>query len=190
MAYFELTVTNVLAVLVLLGVVVYKWIQNRKLNYPPGPIGLPFVGYLPFLMKEGYKKVWNLSKKYGDLFCFYFGPQLVISVNEYETAKEILSHPMTLARPPNSFDFLVGKGDLDMTSDNNNFVSFYIWKTEQNDTTEKDFELSMLAADGSPLIARKETKCLFTNKKQGFSNFEAEMRFLNTEKRSFCEMIL
>ncbi|GIY17056.1 cytochrome P450 2J6 [Caerostris extrusa] len=110
MAYFELTVTTVLAVLVLLVVVVYKWIQNRKLNYPPGPIGLPFVGYLPFLIKEGYIKVRNLSKKYGDLFCFYFGPQLVISVNEYETAKEILSHPMTLARPPNCFDFLVGNG--------------------------------------------------------------------------------
>ncbi|GIX93912.1 hypothetical protein CEXT_290701 [Caerostris extrusa] len=42
---------------------------ESKPELPAGPIGLPFVGYLPFLMKEGYKKVWNLSKKYGDLFC-------------------------------------------------------------------------------------------------------------------------
>ncbi|GIY79341.1 cytochrome P450 2J6 [Caerostris darwini] len=186
MAYFELTVTNFLAVLVLLVIVVYKWIQNRKLNYPPGPISLPFVGYLPFLMKEGYKKVWNLSKKYGDLFCFYFGPQLVISVNEYEMAKEILSHPMTLARPRILSIFWSEKEvDLDMTRDNNNFVSFYIWKNEQNDTTEKDFELSMLAADGSPLIARKKTKCLFTNQQQGFSKFGRRNEIFEHRKEEF-----
>ncbi|GFW31979.1 transposable element Tcb2 transposase [Trichonephila clavipes] len=41
---------------------------------------------------------------------FYIGPQLVICVSDYELIKEILNHPLTLARPPQAFDFLVGKG--------------------------------------------------------------------------------
>ncbi|GIX93914.1 hypothetical protein CEXT_290711 [Caerostris extrusa] len=61
---------------------------------------------------------------------------------------------------PNTKDDTSFYLDLDMKGDNNNFVSFYIWKTELNDTTEKDFELSMLAADGSPLIARKKDEML------------------------------
>ncbi|GIY17058.1 BTB and MATH domain-containing protein 43 [Caerostris extrusa] len=86
---------------------------------------------------------------------------------------------------PNTKDDTSFYLDLDMRGDNNNFISFYIWKTEENDTTEKDFELSMLAADGSPLIARKETKCLFTNQKQGFSNFGSRNEIFEHRKEEF-----
>ncbi|GFY59221.1 cytochrome P450 2J6, partial [Trichonephila inaurata madagascariensis] len=36
----------------------------------------------------------------------------MIIISDYELAKEILNHPMAMARPPHSFDFLVGKGGI------------------------------------------------------------------------------
>ncbi|GIY76742.1 cytochrome P450 18a1 [Caerostris extrusa] len=46
--------------------IVYWYKVGRKL--PPGPIGLPIVGYLPFLGKEPHKKFWNMKAKFGDIF--------------------------------------------------------------------------------------------------------------------------
>ena len=40
--------------------------QRRRL--PPGPTGLPLVGYLPFLSKEPHKDIAKLSDKYGNVF--------------------------------------------------------------------------------------------------------------------------
>ncbi|GFQ67995.1 cytochrome P450 2J6 [Trichonephila clavata] len=36
----------------------------------------------------------------------------MIIISDYELAKEVLNHPMAMARPPHSFDFLVGKGGI------------------------------------------------------------------------------
>ncbi|KAG8182768.1 hypothetical protein JTE90_023404 [Oedothorax gibbosus] len=83
------------------------WIQSR--NYPPGPFGLPLLGYWPFLGKYPNKTLCELSKKYGDIFSFYIGTQHMICVNDFRMSKEILNHPLTLARPPHSFDFITSK---------------------------------------------------------------------------------
>lgn len=37
-------------------------------NYPPGPIGLPVVGYLPFLTDKPHEKLEKLRKKYGNIY--------------------------------------------------------------------------------------------------------------------------
>ncbi|GIX93917.1 hypothetical protein CEXT_290731 [Caerostris extrusa] len=100
---------------------------------------------------------------------FYFKHTTLYTVNFYPNSKHNISWYL----------------ELDLTGNNNNFVSFYIWTTEENDTTEKDFELSMIAADGSPLIAHKETKCLFTNKKRGFSNFGSRNEIFEHRKEEF-----
>ncbi|GFS45857.1 cytochrome P450 18a1 [Nephila pilipes] len=110
MMYTDWIVTNFLVALALVLVCsyVYNWIRSR--NYPPGPHGLPVVGYIPFLGKKPNLTLENLSKKYGDIFSFYIGPQLMICVSDYVLIKEILNHPLTLARPPQAFAFLVGNG--------------------------------------------------------------------------------
>ncbi|KAG8182764.1 hypothetical protein JTE90_023400 [Oedothorax gibbosus] len=106
----DLNVTQVLGICafsLFLCYVIYKWIQSK--NYPPGPIGLPFLGYWPFLGNFPPHTLLKLSKKYGDIFSFYIGSKRMICVTDYRMAKEILSHQLTLARPPKSFDFLTGK---------------------------------------------------------------------------------
>ncbi|CAG7732268.1 unnamed protein product, partial [Allacma fusca] len=51
-----------------------KGSKIRKL--PPGPIGLPLVGYLPFMGKIPSLTITNLAKKYGNIFSVYLGKYL------------------------------------------------------------------------------------------------------------------
>ena len=46
---------------------IYHEYDARK-KLPPGPKGLPFLGYLPFLGREPSKTLIKLSKKYGNVF--------------------------------------------------------------------------------------------------------------------------
>ncbi|GBL95321.1 Cytochrome P450 18a1 [Araneus ventricosus] len=84
---------------------VLQWYKSRQ-RRPPGPIGLPFVGYLPFLGKEPHKTFWNMRKKYGDIISVYLGSKYTVVLNEYKVAKEVLGHPGSLDRPRDLFKHL------------------------------------------------------------------------------------
>ncbi|KAF8788825.1 Cytochrome P450 2F3 like protein [Argiope bruennichi] len=70
--------------------IVQLWNKNRKL--PPGPWGLPFFGYYPFISpNEPYKDLTKLSKKYGSIYSFRtFGGRLVIVLNGTKTVKDVI----------------------------------------------------------------------------------------------------
>lgn len=57
------------AFLALSGVVFYvvSIIFDRR-NIPPGPYGLPLVGYIPFLSDNAHRELYDLSEKYGKVF--------------------------------------------------------------------------------------------------------------------------
>ncbi|CAL1272968.1 unnamed protein product [Larinioides sclopetarius] len=84
---------------------ILRWFKSQQ-KRPPGPVGLPFLGYLPFLGKEPHKTFWNMKEKYGDIISVYLGPKYTIVLNEYKVAKEILSHPGSLDRAPDLFKHL------------------------------------------------------------------------------------
>ena len=42
------------------------YLQKKRL--PPGPTGLPFVGYTPFLGKAPHRSITKLGEKYGNIF--------------------------------------------------------------------------------------------------------------------------
>ncbi|XP_035221804.1 cytochrome P450 18a1-like, partial [Stegodyphus dumicola] len=76
------------AVLILTGLLFYIWNKNRRL--PPGPWGLPFIGYYPYISNQPYKVLYKLSKKYGNVISFRtLGGNLVIVLNDTKTIKEI-----------------------------------------------------------------------------------------------------
>ncbi|GFY33371.1 hypothetical protein TNCV_1898231 [Trichonephila clavipes] len=55
---------------IFIGLVVFliiNWLRRAK-NLPPGPCGLPVLGYLPFLGSEAYRTLHNLTNKYGPIF--------------------------------------------------------------------------------------------------------------------------
>ncbi|XP_015906533.3 cytochrome P450 2J4 [Parasteatoda tepidariorum] len=82
-----------------------KWIKRRKL-LPPGPIGLPWVGYLPFLGMEPHKTLWKMKEKYGDIIGVNLGSKYTVILNEYPVAKEVITHPGALDRAPDLFNHI------------------------------------------------------------------------------------
>nr|XP_015925057.2 uncharacterized protein LOC107452943 [Parasteatoda tepidariorum] len=85
-----------------------KYVEQRYVKLPPGPVGLPLVGYLPFLGDLPFKAFKELSLKYGNIFGLYMGRSYVVVLNNYESVKDAFSNPVILDRPPKFFDFHPG----------------------------------------------------------------------------------
>lgn len=62
----EITTALVLGAFVVL--VIYWLESNRKRKTPPGPIGLPILGYIPFLSRKPYIELNKLAKTYGPVY--------------------------------------------------------------------------------------------------------------------------
>ncbi|KAK6947347.1 Cytochrome P450 [Dillenia turbinata] len=82
----------------LLALISFVWffILNPRLNrsgtkkFPPGPTGLPVVGYLLQLGPKPHIKLAELSKRYGPLMSLKFGSVNTIVASSPEFAKQIL----------------------------------------------------------------------------------------------------
>ena len=73
-----------------LSVVLYliNWYRRPK-HLPPGPRGLPVVGYLPFLGKRPEKTAYNLSEKYGKIMTIRMGTEDAVFLNDYESIHKV-----------------------------------------------------------------------------------------------------
>ncbi|KAG8197777.1 hypothetical protein JTE90_006478 [Oedothorax gibbosus] len=93
---FESEILIALVVLVVSYFLLNAWREWRYL--PPGPYGLPIVGYLPFLSDP----LWDfhkLGEKYGDVFSVKLGSATVVCVHGVEAIKEALARSEFLGRP-------------------------------------------------------------------------------------------
>ncbi|XP_055940911.1 cytochrome P450 2J5-like [Argiope bruennichi] len=88
---------------------ILQWYDFSR-KRPPGPTGLPFVGYLPFLSNEPHKKFWKMRGKYGDVIGVNVGHKFLVVLNEYKVMKEVLCHPAALNRAPDLFRHLGHSG--------------------------------------------------------------------------------
>nr|ALG05122.1 cytochrome P450 [Sinopodophyllum hexandrum] len=61
-------------------------------NAPPGPLGWPILGYLPYLTDRLHEDLFHLAKVHGPLFSLRMGQKPAIVVSSPEIAKEILKH--------------------------------------------------------------------------------------------------
>ncbi|ESO90623.1 hypothetical protein LOTGIDRAFT_178826 [Lottia gigantea] len=62
----------------------------QKDNAPPGPQGLPLLGYLPFFGEFPYKTFKKLRRQYGDIFSVQMGSFPAVVLNGRELIKEAL----------------------------------------------------------------------------------------------------
>jgi cytochrome P450 family 2 subfamily K len=81
----------------------HKSKQFRKM--PPGPVGVPLLGYLPFLdvnhLGKSFKKI---GEKFGDVFSLKVGTELAVVLNSYEAIKKAFAMDELTSRP-NTFMF-------------------------------------------------------------------------------------
>lgn len=74
-------------VLVAVFIISLYWLSFPR-GLPPGPVGVPLIGYIPFLTKEPYIQYAKLSKQYGPVMCVWYGSVPAIILNGYDAVKE------------------------------------------------------------------------------------------------------
>ncbi|KAI7746539.1 hypothetical protein M8C21_004681 [Ambrosia artemisiifolia] len=114
-----------ISVMILL-LVCYQWKQSYSRNcttpLPPGPYGLPVVGYLPFIGSNLHERFTKLAKTYGPIFSLRLGSKLHVVVNSMDLVK-VVAHDMdqTFAnRSPPLTALIMSYGGLDIVFSNNN----------------------------------------------------------------------
>ena len=63
------------------------WYQ-RPSKFPPGPRGIPVLGYLP-AYKSLEPTVYKLSKKFGRIMSVRIGADDIVFLNDYETINKV-----------------------------------------------------------------------------------------------------
>ena len=74
-----------------------NWYRRPK-NMPPGPRGLPIVGYLPFMGKRMEQTVYQLSKKLGKILTIRMGSDDVVFLNDYESVYKVSAKELSCPR--------------------------------------------------------------------------------------------
>ncbi|MFS7927517.1 putative cytochrome P450 [Helianthus anomalus] len=104
----------------------YKWTRsftNRgRKQVPPGPYGLPVVGYLPFLSHNLHERFTEMAHRYGPIFSLRLGSKFHVVVNSMDLAKVVARElDQTFAnRNPPITALTITYGALDVVWSNNN----------------------------------------------------------------------
>jgi len=77
-----------------------KWFLNQNQRLPPGPVGIPILGYLPFLNVFNLGQSFSdIADKFGDIFSIRVGTELAIVLNSYDSIKKAFSKSEMIDRP-------------------------------------------------------------------------------------------
>ncbi|XP_023756031.1 cytochrome P450 71AU50 [Lactuca sativa] len=101
----------------------YKWkVSYSRKRIPPGPFGLPVVGYLPFLGSNLHERFTEMAHRYGPIFSLRLGRKLHVVVNSIDFVK-VVGHDLdqTFAnRSPPLTALTITYGGNDIVWSNNN----------------------------------------------------------------------
>ncbi|XP_012856962.1 PREDICTED: cytochrome P450 71D7-like [Erythranthe guttata] len=64
--------------------------RRKNPPLPPGPLGLPIFGYLPFLGNNLFEKFIELGHKYGPIISISLGNKLCVVINSPSLVKEVV----------------------------------------------------------------------------------------------------
>ncbi|KAK9068008.1 hypothetical protein SSX86_012119 [Deinandra increscens subsp. villosa] len=98
-----------------------KWTFSTP-NLPPGPYGLPVVGYLPFLGYNLHERFTEMAQRYGPIFSMRLGSKLHVVVNSMDLVKVVARDldQIFANRCPTLTALAITYGGLDIAFSNNN----------------------------------------------------------------------
>ncbi|XP_055909303.1 cytochrome P450 18a1 [Eupeodes corollae] len=118
---------------------IIQWLMNlyKELkSLPPGPWGLPVIGYLAFMGNEKHTRFMELAKRYGTLFSTRLGSQLTVVMSDYKLIRECFRREEFTGRPDTPFmQTLNGFGIVNSTGK--------LWKDQRRFLHEKLRHLGM-----------------------------------------------
>lgn len=83
----------------ILAIVSYRFFFGRRL--PPGPWGLPILGYLPFLNPTTpHESFTELAKKYGKIYGLYLGNVYTVVLSDAAMISSAFSKEQVTGRAP------------------------------------------------------------------------------------------
>lgn len=83
----------------LILILTYYWQRNRKL--PPGPLGIPLLGYLPWIdPRAPYETFTALSKKYGPVYGVSLGSLYTVVLSDPKDIRSVLAKDAATGRAP------------------------------------------------------------------------------------------
>jgi len=71
------------------GWVIYRWASRKWLNLPPGPIGFPIFGSIPYLDKHAERTLTSWIKTYGPVISVDLATTRFVFLNTYEAIEEV-----------------------------------------------------------------------------------------------------
>ncbi|KFM59349.1 Cytochrome P450 2A12, partial [Stegodyphus mimosarum] len=98
-------------------IIIYWILQGRGGRNPPGPIGLPIIGYYPFMSSKPYLFLDKLAQTYGPVYSLKLGSQYVVVLNDFQFTKDALFLDAFMGRPP-EFSFHLNKETRDTNAFN------------------------------------------------------------------------
>ncbi|XP_071050541.1 cytochrome P450 306a1 isoform X1 [Onthophagus taurus] len=111
-------------IVILLG---FYW--KKPKNTPPGPFGLPIVGYLPWLDPVNpHLTLTQLSKKFGSVYGLFLGSVYTVVVSDHKIIRKLFAKEATIGRAPLYLTHGIMKGygiicsEKDLWKDQRKFV--------------------------------------------------------------------
>nr|ASX93981.1 cytochrome P450 CYP18A1 [Zygaena filipendulae] len=140
-----------LIVLYNLCVVINRWDKLKikgDLPLPPGPRGLPLVGYLPYIGIR-HMTLSKLAEKYGKIFSVKLGDQLVIALSDHVDIRAVFNSDYVTGRPNTPLmDTIKGYGIVNSEG--------CLWKSQRRFIMENFRKLGMThLGNGKQIMGQK-----------------------------------
>lgn len=79
--------------------IVVSFVKKWKMKLPPGPYGVPMLGYLPFLGPTTYLTMYELAQKFGDIYSIALGQRVMIVLSDPMLIREAFNQAAFTGRP-------------------------------------------------------------------------------------------